>query len=158
MNVDEKVKSVIGQSARLRSASVGSPPLIFYLVREKCASPWNTLFPRQPLPRPYYLTTLLLTFTLSIHPLVRRDVACNVSVWIVSGYVGDVARYVSTGWWNRERPGTLCSCMIDDELGLRIHLLLSRPIVGNASRWVGSRQSTSLCVIYYILLYILLYY
>ena len=24
-----------------------------------------------------------------------RD-ACNVSVWIVSGYVGDVARYVST--------------------------------------------------------------
>ena len=29
-----------------------------------------------------------------------RD-ACNVSVWIVSGYVGDVARYVSTGWWNR---------------------------------------------------------
>ena len=96
-----------------------------------------------------YLTTLLLTFTLSIHPLVRRDVACNVSVWIVSGYVGDVARYVSTGWWNRERPGTLCSCVMDDELGLRIHLLLSRPIVGNASRWVGSRQSTSLCVIYY---------
>ena len=31
-------------------------------------------------------------------PLVRRDVACNVSVWIVSGCVGDVARYVSTGW------------------------------------------------------------
>ena len=30
--------------------------------------------------------------------LVRRDVACNVSVWIVSGCVGDVARYVSTGW------------------------------------------------------------
>ena len=27
---------------------------------------------------------------------LRRDVACNVSVWIVSGYVGDVARYVST--------------------------------------------------------------
>ena len=26
-----------------------------------------------------------------------RD-ACNVSVWIVSGCVGDVARYVSTGW------------------------------------------------------------
>ena len=26
-----------------------------------------------------------------------RD-ACNVFVWIVSGYVGDVARYVSTGW------------------------------------------------------------
>ena len=77
-----------------------------------------------------------------------RD-ACNVSVWIVSGYVGDVARYVSTGWWNRERPGTLCSCVMDDELGLRIHLFLSRPIVGNASRWVGSRQSTSLCVIYY---------
>ena len=32
-----------------------------------------------------------------------RD-ACNVSVWIVCGYVGDVARYVSTGWWNRDRP------------------------------------------------------
>ena len=40
---------------------------------------------------------------LSIHPLVRRDVACNVSVRIINGYVGDVARYVSTGWWHRER-------------------------------------------------------
>ena len=145
----------------LRSASVGSPPLIFLPREGKNAPPRGMpFFLANPSPDlttlpPYFLLSPFRYIPLSVETLRAtspfgyvRD-ACNVSFRIVSGCVGDVARYVSTGWWNRERPGTLCSCMIDDELGLRIHLLLSRPIVGNASRWVGFRQSTSLCVIYY---------
>ena len=155
---DERQWKSQERNRSIRAVKVGfgrlATPHFFTSWGKKCASPWNALFPRFALTDLTHLTTLLLTFTLSIHPLsvetlratspfgYVRD-ACNVSVWIVSGCVGDVGR-----WWNRERPGTLCSCMIDDELGLRIHLLLSRPIVGNASRWVGSRQSTSLCVIY----------
>ena len=52
---------------------------------------------------PYFLLSLFRYIPLSVETLRAtspfgyvRD-ACNVSVWIVSGYVGDVARYVSTG-------------------------------------------------------------
>ena len=50
---------------------------------------------------PYFLLSLFRYIPLSVETLRAmsqfgyvRD-ACNVSVWIVSGYVGDVARYVS---------------------------------------------------------------
>ena len=145
----------------LRPASPRLSSPVFLPREEKNASPrvrrFSLATPAHSLLTlpPYFLLSLSRYIPLSVETLRAtspfgyvRD-ASNVSVWIVSGYVGDVARYVSTGWWNRERPGTLCSCVMDDELGLRIHLLLSRPIVGNTSRWVGSRQSTSLCVIYY---------
>ena len=97
----------------LRSDLVGSPPLIFLPREGKNAPPRGMPFSlANPSPDlttlpPYFLLSLFRYIPLSVETLRAtspfgyvRD-ACNVSVWIVSGYVGDEARYVSTGWWNR---------------------------------------------------------
>ena len=55
MNVDEIVKSVIGQSGRLRSDLVGSPPLIF-LPREGKNAPPRGMPVSLALPQPTLLT------------------------------------------------------------------------------------------------------
>ena len=97
----------------LRSASPRLSSPVFLPREEKNASPrvrrFSLATPAHSLLTlpPYFLLSLFRYIPLSVETLRAtspfgyvRD-ACNVSVWIVSGYVGDVARYVSTGWWNR---------------------------------------------------------
>ena len=97
----------------LRPASPRLSSPVFLPREEKNASPrvrrFSLATPAHSLLTlpPYFLLSLFRYIPLSVETLRAtspfgyvRD-ACNVSVWIVSGYVGDVARYVSTGWWNR---------------------------------------------------------